>query len=135
VIHGDKVGREIGFPTANLDVTGGMIPRHGVYAAWLVVVDPGLNEAARPLVGTALPAAVSIGENYTVGQLGLRVEANVIDGTGLDLYGAEVTLDLVEWRRPMLDFGSLERLVVALQEDVQWCRAVLAQAKAPVRAL
>ena len=125
VVHGDKLGREIGFPTANIEVSAGMIPRHGVYAGWLAVVDARGNAAAAPLLGEALPAAVSLGFNYTVGGTDLRVEAFVIDGDGLDLYDTEVTLDLVAWRRPMLDFGGLEALVEALTEDVVWSRKVL----------
>lgn len=122
VIHGDALGREIGFPTANLDHTAGMIPRHGVYAAWLTVLDARSNANAGRLAEVRLPAAVSLGMNYTVGGTDLRIEAYVIDATGLDLYDAEVALDLVEWRRPMLDFGSLEALITALGEDVDWCR-------------
>ncbi|MDN4477173.1 bifunctional riboflavin kinase/FAD synthetase [Demequina sp. SYSU T00039] len=125
VIHGDKLGRTIGFPTANLDHTAGMIPRHGVYAAWLTVIDPGDNARAAAIAQERLPAAVSLGMNYTVGGTDLRIEAYVIDAEGLDLYGAEVALDLVEWRRPMLDFGSVEALVVGLEEDVDWCREAL----------
>jgi len=125
VVHGDKLGREIGFPTANIRVDAGMIPRHGVYAGWLTVV-ASADPAAAALVGEPLPAAVSLGLNYTVGGTDLRVEAFVIDRQGLPLYDAEVTLDLIAWRRPMLDFGSLEALVVALGEDVEWCRSVLA---------
>ena len=125
VIHGDKLGREIGFPTANLDVYAGFIPRHGVYAGWLEVVDPGDNASAAALVGERLPAAISLGINYTVGTEGLRVEAFVLDREGLDLYGSRVALDLVEWRRPMLDFGGIEGLVAALHEDVAWTREVL----------
>jgi len=125
VVHGDKLGREIGFPTANIEVAEGMIPRHGVYAGRLTVVDPKGNRAASGIVGEALPAAVSLGLNYTVGGTDLRVEAFVIDREGLDLYGAEVTLDLIEWRRPMLDFGSLDALIEALAADVVWCRSVL----------
>jgi len=126
VVHGDKLGREIGFPTANIQVEAGMIPRHGVYAGWLAVADPRDNHGAASLVGQPLPSAVSLGHNYTVGGTDLRVEAFVIDHAGLDLYDTEVTLDLVAWRRPMLDFGSLDALIVALGEDVEWCRSVLA---------
>ncbi len=125
VIHGQKLGRKIGFPTANLDVYAGFIPRHGVYAGWLQVLEAGGNAAAAALVGDKLPAAVSLGINYTVGTEGLRVEAYVLDHEGLDLYGANVALDLVEWRRPMLDFGGIDGLVAALHEDVAWCRSVL----------
>ncbi len=126
VIHGDKLGREIGFPTANLDHTAGMIPRHGVYAGWLTVLDAHGNPRADAVRGERLPAAISLGMNYTVGGTDLRLEAYVIDRDDLDLYDAQVALDLVEWRRPMLDFGSLDALVTALGEDVDWCRAVLA---------
>lgn len=125
VVHGDKLGRTIGFPTANVSVDAGFIPRHGVYAGWLVVTDAGTNERAAHLVGERLPAAISLGINYTVGGDSLRVEAFVIDRDGLDLYDARVALDLVAWRRPMLDFGGLEALVAALVDDVAWCRDVL----------
>lgn len=125
VVHGDKLGREIGFPTANLDVTAGFIPRHGVYAGWLEVIDTGGNERAKRWIGKRLPAAISLGINYTVGGETLRVEAHVMDHQGLDLYDAHVALDLVRWRRPMLDFGGLEALIEALGEDVAWCRDVL----------
>jgi riboflavin kinase/FMN adenylyltransferase len=124
VVHGDEIGRQIGFPTANLDVTAGYIPRHGVYAGWLTVLDPGSGGGAA-VVGEPLPSAVSLGINYTVGGQDLRVEAHVIGRDGLDLYGAEAVLDLVEWRRPMLDFGSLDALTEALAADVVWCREVL----------
>lgn len=125
VVHGDKLGRTIGFPTANIDVDAGMIPRHGVYAGWLTVLDGGGNARAAALVGERMPAAISLGINYTVGGDSLRVEAFVIDGAGLDLYDARVALDLVDWRRPMLDFGSVEALTEALAEDVAWCREAL----------
>ena len=125
VVHGDKRGREIGYPTANLDVHAGYVPRHGVYAGFLTVTDAKDNVAARQWEGMALPAAISLGFNYTVDSEGLRIEAHVIDRFDLELYGTEVALDLIEWRRPMLDFGGLARLITALGEDVAWCREVL----------
>lgn len=125
VVHGDKLGRQIGFPTANLQVTAGFIPRHGVYAAWLEVVDADGNQQAQPWRGVRLPAAVSLGVNYTVGGSQVRVEAYVLDHTGLDVYDATVVLDLVRWRRPMLDFGGVDALISALGEDVIWVREVL----------
>ncbi|MDN4473607.1 bifunctional riboflavin kinase/FAD synthetase [Demequina zhanjiangensis] len=125
VVHGDKLGRTIGFPTANVSVDAGMIPRHGVYAGWLTVLDDGGNPKASARVGERMPAAISLGINYTVGGDSLRVEAFVIEGVGLDLYDARVALDLVAWRRPMLDFGSVEALTDALAEDVSWCRGAL----------
>ncbi|MFN3867209.1 MAG: riboflavin kinase, partial [Demequina sp.] len=125
VVDGAKLGREIGFPTANLDVTGGMVPRHGVYAGWMTVLDPHGDERAGAPTGERLATAVSIGINYTVGAQSLRVEGFALDRSGLDLYGVEMALDLVAWRRPMLDFGSLDGLKDALAADVAWCREVL----------
>lgn len=127
VIHGDALGRTIGFPTANLDVSAGMIPRHGVYAGWLTVLDARENRLADALVGRRMMAAVSLGHNYTVGGSDLRVEAFALDAVGIDIYDTEVALDLVEWRRPMLDFGSLEALTEALDEDVAWTRELLSE--------
>lgn len=125
VVDGDKLGREIGFPTANLEVSSGMIPRHGVYAGWMTVLDAKDNPRAAALVGDAMPTAVSLGINYTVGGDSLRVEGYAIDRSGLDLYGTEVSFDLIRWRRPMLDFGSVEALIEGLAADVEWCRDVL----------
>ncbi len=125
VVDGDKRGREIGFPTANLDVFAGYVPRHGVYAGLVTVTDAKGNHAARQWEGIPLPAAISLGFNYTVGSEELRIEAHVIDRVDLDLYGAEVALDLIQWRRPMLDFGGIDALIEAVGEDVAWCREVL----------
>ncbi len=125
VVDGDKLGRQIGFPTANLEPTAGMIPRHGVFAGRMTVLDARDNERAAALVGQPMDTAISIGFNYTVGVEGLRIEGFAIDREGIDLYGAEVSLDLVQWRRPMLDFGSLDALIEALNADVAWCRDVL----------
>jgi riboflavin kinase/FMN adenylyltransferase len=126
VVRGDALGRDIGFPTANLAVDAGMIPAHGVYAGRFTIVDPGPHADAAALVGVPLDAAVSVGINSTVGGTDLRVEAHLIDRAGLELYGARGALDLVERRRDMVDFGSIEALTVALGEDVEWCRGVLA---------
>lgn len=125
VVDGDKRGRTIGFPTANLDLTGGMVPRHGVYAGWMTVLDAHGNARAQALVGERLAAAISVGINYTVGGDDVRVEGYAFERTDLDLYGAEIAFDLVEWRRPMLDFGSLEALIQALKDDVAWCENIL----------
>jgi len=132
IVRGNELGREIGFPTANLSVYAGMIPAHGVYAGWVTILEPGSSGDAAALGGgllggSALPAAVSVGVNSTVGGTELRVEAHLIDIDGVDLYGARVALDFAERRRDMADLGSIEALIAALGEDVEWCRGVLAQ--------
>jgi riboflavin kinase/FMN adenylyltransferase len=125
IVRGDALGREIGFPTANLAVYAGMVPAHGVYAGRVTILDPGPSADAAALVGVPLDAAVSLGINSTVGGKDLRIEAHLIDRVGLDLYGARCALDLLDRRRDMQKFGSVEELTVALREDVEWCRGVL----------
>ncbi|WP_454049146.1 bifunctional riboflavin kinase/FAD synthetase [Cellulomonas sp. Marseille-Q8402] len=121
VVHGDKRGRDLGFPTANLAPdAAGMVPADGVYAGWLR--RPSLPAGDPDAV---LPAAVSIGTNPTFEGLQRRVEAYVLDRTDLDLYGEEVVLELVERLRPTLRFDSVEALVERMHEDVEGVRRVL----------
>jgi riboflavin kinase/FMN adenylyltransferase len=110
IVHGDHRGRELGYPTANLDVPPELaVPADGVYAGWL----------------DDMPAAISIGTNPTFAGTGRRVEAYAIDRVGLDLYGAVVTLDFVARVRPMVTFDSVEALVAQMAKDVEECRRLL----------
>jgi riboflavin kinase/FMN adenylyltransferase len=120
VVHGDHRGRELGFPTANLDPdTEGMVPADGVYAGWLLRAD--LDETDQRV----LPAAVSIGTNPTFDGTQRRVEAYVLDRTDLDLYGEDVVLELVERLRPTERYDTVEALVSQMAQDVESCRRVL----------
>jgi riboflavin kinase/FMN adenylyltransferase len=111
VIHGDHRGRELGYPTANLDVVADLaVPADGVYAGRL----------------DGMPAAISIGTNSTFGGTGRRVEAYAIDEVGLELYGAAVTLDFVSRVRPMVTFDSVDALVAQIAQDVEESRKRLA---------
>ena len=117
VIRGDRRGREIGFPTANLMVHRyAAIPADGVYAAWLI---RGGADAAR------LPASVSIGTNPTFSGRERRVEAYVLDFDG-DLYGERVSLDFVAHLREQRRYDTLEPLVAQIAEDVEHTRGLLA---------
>ncbi len=120
VVHGDKRGRELGFPTANLGtIEHAAIPADGVYAAWLVD-DPYGDQPQR------YPAAVSIGTNPTFdGVIGRRVEAYVLDRTDLDLYDHRVALDFVDRIRGQVKFEGIEPLIVQMNSDVDKTREVL----------
>jgi riboflavin kinase/FMN adenylyltransferase len=115
VVHGDAIGREIGFPTANLDpAMEGFLPADGVYAAWAWVD------------GKRYGSAVSIGNNPTFdGIPARRTEAHLLDAS-VDAYGKPIDLDFVEYIRPMVKFDGLDSLVAALSTDVERIRAVLA---------
>ena len=107
VVHGEKRGREIGYPTANLgDLEHQTIPADGVYAGWLSV---GIDR---------WPAAISIGTNPTfAGKRGRQVEAYALDQVGLDLYTKSATIEF-GWRlRDTLTFDGLEPLLVQMAKD------------------
>jgi riboflavin kinase/FMN adenylyltransferase len=112
VVHGEKRGREIGYPTANLgNIEGQTIPADGVYAGWLTV---GIN---------FWPAAISIGTNPTFeGERGRQVEAYALDQEGLDLYDKNASIEF-GWRlRPTLKFDGLEPLLAQMKIDCDQAR-------------
>lgn len=118
VVHGDHRGRDLGYPTANLDpVEHTAVPADGVYAGWLV------RSAGR--ITEALPAAISIGTNPTFDGEERRVEAYVLDRADLDLYGERVAFDFVERLRPTLKFDGIDPLLVQMADDVRKAREIL----------
>ena len=112
VVHGEKRGREIGYPTANLgDIEGQTIPADGVYAGWLTV---GIN---------FWPAAISIGANPTFeGERGRQVEAYALDQEGLELYDKNASIEFGWYLRPTLKFDSLDELLVQMKKDCDRAR-------------
>ena len=115
VVRGLRRGRELGFPTANLEAaTAGVVPPDGVYAGWLV------RGSGADGGGQRLPAAISIGTNPTFDDVPQRtVEAHVLGRADLNLYGEEVGIELVERLRPMLAFDGLEPLLVQMRADIE----------------
>lgn len=108
VIAGDQVGRKMGFPTANVDITGRVVPPNGVYAAHAL------------LQGQAYRAAVNIGKRPTLQEPvpSLHVEAHLLDFSG-DIYGAELELSFVSRLRAEMKFASLTALQQQIAVDVQ----------------
>lgn len=118
VVRGDRRGRDIGYPTANVQpLPWSAVPADGVYAGRLV----------RPLGPDAVPlaAAVSVGTNPTFAGRERRVEAYVLDEE-LDLYGEQVGVAFTERLRAMERFDSVEALVRQMDADVARTRQVLA---------
>ena len=106
VVRGDGRGRELGFPTANLDVPEALlVPPDGVYAGWT----------------GGRRAAVSIGTNPHFDGVERRVEAHLLDFDG-DLYGERLVVELWEPIREQRRFDSLEELVAAIGDDVERTR-------------
>jgi riboflavin kinase/FMN adenylyltransferase len=121
VVHGAHRGRDLGYPTANLDQDAlGMVPADGVYAGWLTRLDLPSEHLER-----TLPAAISVGTNPTFDGTARTVEAYVLDRTDLDLYDERVAVEFVEHIRPTLRFDTVEELKEAMAGDVEKCRQVL----------
>jgi len=117
VVVGDRRGRELGYPTANVPIAPGMAaPADGVYAGWLTRVD----------TDDRYPAAISVGTNPTfAGDRERRVEAYALDRDDLELYGVEVEVSFVERLRGMVRFDGIEPLLETMADDVRRTREVL----------
>ena len=116
VEHGRKIGRQIGFPTANLARSSeGLLPVDGVYAGWLYAD------------GIRYPAAHSVGTNDSIEEVPRLLESHVIGRDDLDLYDLVVTAEFIEQVRPWAKFESMEVLVKQIAADVEACREVLGE--------
>jgi riboflavin kinase / FMN adenylyltransferase len=120
VVRGDRRGRELGYPTANVETPQyTAIPADGVYAGHLVTRDP-RSGASRE----RFPAAISVGTNPTFQGSRRTVEAYVLDYDG-DLYGEHVGVEFTRRLRPMAAFPDVDALVAAMARDVADTRSVL----------
>ncbi len=116
VIHGDQRGRELGFPTANLALDGLHRPRYGVYAVVVDILD-GAHKGR-------YHGAASIGLRPTFGVNIANLEVFLFDFSG-DLYGATLSVALVEFQRPEVKFDSLDALIEQMDADCIESRKIL----------
>ena len=106
IVHGDQLGHKLGFPTANLDTTGLLLPPNGVYAARATVV------------GKSFRAVLNIGHRPTVNQPvpQLRVEVHLLDFSG-DIYGQEMEVTFAAKLRDERKFATLDELKAQIARD------------------
>jgi riboflavin kinase / FMN adenylyltransferase len=110
VVHGDARGREIGFPTANLDTPNELLPPAGVYAT------------TAALAGIEHPSVTNIGVRPTFGgDGGLRVETHLLDGRR-ELYGARLRLSFVQRLRDERAFADVDALRAQIDADCRSAR-------------
>ncbi|TAH36898.1 MAG: riboflavin biosynthesis protein RibF [Planctomycetota bacterium] len=119
VVHGDSRGRELGFPTANLDLHHELRPPDGVYAALALR----RADSERRL----LPAVVNIGTRPTFGQTAVVVEVHLLDFQG-NLYGQDLEVFFLGRIRDERRFPGVEALVAQIQADVESARGHAAEA-------
>ena len=116
VIHGEKRGRKLGYPTANMDVKGLHLPKFGVYAVRVdVLTGPQAGHyigagslGVRPMFGTNMP----------------NLESFLFDFEG-DLYGHHLSVALVDYLRPEMKFDGLPGLMDQMKADCQKARDIL----------
>ena len=116
VIHGEKRGRELGYPTANMSVDGLHLPRHGVYAVKADIL-------TGPQAGSYMGAA-SLGVRPMFGVNRPNLETFLFDFKG-DLYGQHLSIAFVDYLRPELKFDGLDALITQMAADCQKARDIL----------
>ncbi len=110
VIHGDQLGRTIGFPTANLKTGDGQLPPDGV---WMVRVSDS--------DGQVRDGIANLGIRPTLGGTDRVLEVHLFEFTG-DLYGGEIQVEFVKHLREEMKFNSLESLRQQIEKDVSHAR-------------
>ncbi|MEO1307145.1 MAG: bifunctional riboflavin kinase/FAD synthetase [Pseudomonadota bacterium] len=118
VEHGEKRGRELGYPTANMSMAGRHLPKLGVYAV-LVDVLTGPHEGR-------YQGAASLGVRPMFGENQPNLETYIFDFTG-DLYGAEMSVALIDFLRPEAKFEGLPALISQMESDCEQARTLLAR--------
>lgn len=116
VTQGDQRGRDLGFPTANLYPSDVMLPKFGIYATRLHIEDGAF-------AGTYLGAS-SLGVRPSFGINQPNFETHILDFDG-DIYGREITVELIEYLRPELKFEGIDALIAQMKLDVIQCREIL----------
>ena len=117
VLHGEKRGRTLGYPTANMSMEGLHLPRFGVYAVLVDIL-------TGPRTGETHPAAASLGVRPMFGVNVPNLETFLLDFNG-DLYGQHLSVALIEFLRPETSFLCVNQLVIQMEQDVAEARRIL----------
>jgi riboflavin kinase/FMN adenylyltransferase len=121
VVHGDKLGRELGFATANIALQTARVPVHGIYVVEVAGMDAGIDASAQPWPGVA-----SIGARPTVKADGATVlEVHLFDFAG-ELYGRRLEVSFLAKLREEEKYPGLDALRAAIARDVARAREFFA---------
>jgi riboflavin kinase/FMN adenylyltransferase len=118
IVHGDKLGRTFGYPTANIDLDDYLRPRVGIYA-----VEASLDENGR--AGPWMGGVASLGFRPTVGGSDLRFEVHLFDFSA-DIYGRRLRVRPVRYLRDEMKLDGTGALIRQMREDEAEARAILA---------
>lgn len=121
---GDQRGRQLGFPTANVDMAGYLLPAFGVYAVKAGLVDPATGETGW------MDGVANLGRRPTIGDDKVLLEVNLFDFQG-DIYGRTLRVAFVDYLRPERKFDGLDALKAQIATDSAKAREVLAGVQPP----
>ena len=114
VIHGEKVGRQLGFPTANVALGPHRPPLRGVFAVNAHIAE----------TGQTLPAVANLGERPTVGGRKLLLEVHLLDQS-VHCYGQHLSIDFIAQLRKEIRFASLDELKAQIAKDADAARHLM----------
>ena len=114
VIHGEQIGRKIGFPTANIITENELVPKLGVYASYT------------RLNGNHLPSITNIGYKPTFGSEKIIVETHIFN-FDREIYGELIEVKFVDFIRPEKKFSSVDALVNEIKKNCEQCRVILSK--------
>lgn len=116
VVHGEKVGRQLGFPTANIALGKHRPPLRGVFAVW----------ATHLQTGKRFPSVANLGERPTVCGKRLLLEVHALDASP-DWYGQHLAVDFIQQIRQEKRFNSLDELKAQISQDANAAREMLSK--------
>ena len=114
VIHGEKVGRQLGFPTANVALGNHRPPPRGVFAVMAHNIE----------TGESFPAVANLGERPTIGGRKLLLEVHVLDQS-VHWYGHHLSIDFIAQLRKEIRFASLDELKTQIAKDADAARQLM----------
>ena len=116
VVHGEKRGRALNYPTANIDLKTPhkILPKNGVYLVKSI------------LAGQSVYGMMNIGDKPTFDVTTISIEVHFLDWRG-DLYGQRVAVEVLKRVRDAQKFDSVEKLQAQLQADEAYCRSIISK--------
>ncbi len=112
VIHGRGVGKELGFPTANIDFTNYYLPKRGVYLTKVIIN------------GMVLYGVTNVGKKPTFKDQSMSLETFIFD-LNKDLYGQVITIEFIEFMRDEIKYSNIDDLIKQIVKDVTWAKDIL----------
>ncbi len=127
IIDGNKLGKSLGYPTANIEVKNPhkLIPAYGVYAVHTSLGVPSQNPGQSFMAEADYKGMMNIGIRPTIGDDKIMIEVNIFD-FDQDIYGRTLRVYIKQYMRPEIKFNNLEELIVQLDKDKIEAEKILA---------